>query len=108
MNRPRLGRSGAVTPAVADTAAQLVVASGESPPVIVQVALTAQDMDAALAIGDAVHLSPLITDFIYHQKHWWIAYADGWLRVDDHELIELLTTQHHRFSGPPGPTADRR
>ena len=72
MNRSRLGRPAATDPA-ANRTAQLAVTLDESPQLIVQTNLSAQDMDDALDAGYAVHLSPLITDFIHHQKHWWIA-----------------------------------
>jgi hypothetical protein len=100
MNRPRLGRPTAATTATATTGTTVHPETAIDPPAqtIVQATLTTQDMHDALTAGHAVHLSPLITDFIHHQKHWWIAYAGGWLRVDDAELIQLLTTQHQRFS----------
>jgi hypothetical protein len=95
MNRPRLGHP-VVTAAGKTTSLAIVL--HESSQVTVQTALTAQDMNDALAAGDAAHLSSLITDFVHHQNHWWIAYASGWLRVDDEDLSQLLTVQHQRFS----------
>lgn len=65
----------------------------------VRSSLSGEEMDQALDTGAARHLSPLITDFVHHQKHWWVAYADGWLNVDDPELIGLLNSQQRRFAG---------
>ncbi len=61
--------------------------------------LSREDMDQAQATGAARHLSPLITDFVHHQNHWWVAYSDGWLNVDDPELVNLLNSQQRRFAG---------
>jgi hypothetical protein len=61
--------------------------------------LSREDMDQALATAAAQHLSPLITDFVHHQNRWWVAYSDGWLKVDDPELVNLLNSQQRRFAG---------
>ena len=74
-------------------------ANGSSTKQQVRSNLSRDEMDQALATGSAQHLSPLITDFVHHQNHWWVAYPDGWLSVEDNELIRLLNSQQRRFAG---------
>lgn len=54
------------------------------------VLMSAAAMRTALGSGTARPLSSFVTDFVNYDDQWWLLTDQGWLRIDDHELLAVL------------------
>ncbi|GAA2522487.1 hypothetical protein [Pilimelia columellifera] len=77
----------------------------ELPPV-----LSHPQMRDAIQGGDARTLSKIVTDFVRYRDKWWITHPDGWIRIDDQQLIarldrHTLWTNAHILVAPTSPAS---
>ena len=53
-------------------------------------AIPLDQMQNALAAGQAAPLSQTITDIVRYQSNWWLYDRDGWVPVDNEQLTANL------------------
>lgn len=60
--------------------------------------ITHDEMNTALAAGDARYLSETIKQFAAYQSAWWMSDRDGWFKITEAAVLTGLETAASRMA----------